>query len=240
MRTSNLLIAALLAGAMSMPMAMAATPETGAGGAGGGTTAAPSGAGGAPAAKSGAEEPGGATAAKSGASEAGGGATANEQQANAVANGTGAALTISPSGVREVQKQLNRLGYAAGSVDGTWNRATATAMTEFQRARGLDPTGNLNIGSIAALGLWGQLIGNPNGRVGPMSRNNGTPPARGQGGSNGGMGGYGGGMGMNGGYGGVGMNRYGGGGMAAGQPSQRINNGFSSGSGNAGAGNAGR
>lgn len=93
------------------------------------------------------------------------------------ASGTGAILTIAPSGVRQVQQALNRLGYAAGVVNGVWSQSTAQAMVNFQQAHGLEPTGNLNIGSIAALGLWDNLIGDPlgNGRSAMAA----APPARG-------------------------------------------------------------
>jgi peptidoglycan hydrolase-like protein with peptidoglycan-binding domain len=105
----------------------------------------------------------------------GGGNQATHKTANPVENlpsqryaltrptGQGAILTISSSGVREIQQALNRLGYNAGTLTGTWDKATVQAIQHFQAAHGLEPTGNLDIASIAAMGLWQNLIGNPAG-----------------------------------------------------------------------------
>lgn len=151
MRTSNLVLSALLASVMAMPVAMAQTAGSG-GGAGGN---------------------GGAASA----------ATLPSQRiTNETVQGTGALVTVSPSGVLQIQQQLNRLGYNAGFVNGIWNRSTEIAMTEFQRAHGLDPTGNLNFSSVAALGLWKNIFGNPiaNGNEALAgAQNSGMPPARG-------------------------------------------------------------
>lgn len=102
-------------------------------------------------------------------------------------NGEGAALVISGAGVREVQQALNRLGYQAGTINGNWDRPTELAMKNFQGAHGLEPTGNLDISSIAALGLWKNLIGNPlgNGNRALISNATGAPPPRGSAGSSG-------------------------------------------------------
>jgi peptidoglycan hydrolase-like protein with peptidoglycan-binding domain len=140
---------------------------------------------------------------------------------------------------------LNRLGYSAGPEDGVWNKATGDAMLHFQQAHALEPTGNLNVTSIAALGLWNRLIGNPLGtQMTPAeAMNSGMPPVRGRGayGMNdmgSGQGGYG--------QGGYGQGAYGGGmggygdGMAGALPSQRIDmNGANGGSAGGGAGSSG-
>lgn len=112
---------------------------------------------------------------------------------NTQPNGQGAALVIAPSGVREVQQALNRLGYSAGPITGTWNKRTQNAMQSFQGAHGLSPNGDLTLSAISALGLWGNLIGNPNGNGNqPLVAQNGgggSPPQRGMNGGNGGQGG---------------------------------------------------
>jgi peptidoglycan hydrolase-like protein with peptidoglycan-binding domain len=89
----------------------------------------------------------------------------------------GAFVTISPSGVRQVQQALNRLGYFAGPLTGNWDEQTARAASQFQAAHGLEPTGNLNFSTITLMGLWEDLIGNP---IGNVVQNNGVPPPRGQ------------------------------------------------------------
>ena len=150
MRTSNLVMSALLASVMAMPVAMAQTAGEGGGGGNAGAASATT--------------------------------LPSQRVTNETVQGTGALVTVSPSGVREIQQQLNRLGYNAGFVNGIWNRSTEIAMTEFQRAHGLDPTGNLNFSSVAALGLWNNIFGNPiaNGNEALVgSQNSGMPPARG-------------------------------------------------------------
>lgn len=156
MRISRLLMSALLASAMAIPAAMAQTAGTGA------------------------AADRGAAGGNAGAASA---ATMPSQRITiGPVQGTGALVTVSPSGVRQIQQQSNRLGYNAGFVNGVWNRSTEIAMTEFQRAHGLDPTGNLDFSSIAALGLWNNIFGNPIGNGNEAlagAQNSGMPPARG-------------------------------------------------------------
>ena len=80
---------------------------------------------------------------------------------NERAQGSGVFIGLSPSRVRLVQQTLNRLGYNAGHLTGSWTRLSASALTNFQQAHGLEPTGTLNFSSIAALGLWKRVIGDP-------------------------------------------------------------------------------
>ncbi|MEX6506175.1 peptidoglycan-binding protein [Jiella sp. M17.18] len=65
----------------------------------------------------------------------------------------GTPLYISPAGVRQLTQKLNALGYDAGSVDGQWDKQTATATANFQQAKGLEPTGTLTTEFLAAAGL---------------------------------------------------------------------------------------
>lgn len=69
------------------------------------------------------------------------------------ASGTGAKLSLSPATVRQIQQELNRRGYHAGHVDGSWGPVTATATRHFQQAQGLEPTGNPNLRTLSALGI---------------------------------------------------------------------------------------
>ena len=54
-------------------------------------------------------------------------------------------------------------------------------MQNFQAAHGLSPNGDLTLSSIAALGLWNNLIGNPNGNGNRplIAKASGSPPVRG-------------------------------------------------------------
>lgn len=69
------------------------------------------------------------------------------------ASGTGAALRLSPSTVRRIQQELNKRGYHAGHVDGSWGPVTAAATKNFQQAQGLEPTGRANLRTLEALGI---------------------------------------------------------------------------------------
>lgn len=51
----------------------------------------------------------------------------------------------------EGQAELNRIGYSAGPVDGIWGRKSARALRKFQRAQGLEVTGELTETVLAAL-----------------------------------------------------------------------------------------
>lgn len=103
----------------------------------------------------------------------GGAATGNlpsQRITNNQPNGSGASLGVSPARVRRVQQALNRLGYNAGTVNGTWDRATARAVQNFQAAHRLEPTGNLNQTTLAALGIGGS---SGNGRGAGAATSNG-------------------------------------------------------------------
>lgn len=53
--------------------------------------------------------------------------------------------------IANIQAQLNALGYNAGSVDGDFGEATATAIANFQRDRGLDTDGVIGADTYRAL-----------------------------------------------------------------------------------------
>jgi hypothetical protein len=85
-----------------------------------------------------------------------GGGAANlpsQRIVNEAPEGTGAVLTLSPATVRRVQQELNRLGYNAGPVSGSWDRMTSMAATDFQRAHGLSPVGTLDETTMRMLGV---------------------------------------------------------------------------------------
>jgi peptidoglycan hydrolase-like protein with peptidoglycan-binding domain len=54
--------------------------------------------------------------------------------------------------VRRVEEQLQKAGYDV-EIDGQWDDATKAAVTEFQKAEGLNATGLLDIDTIEALGI---------------------------------------------------------------------------------------
>lgn len=77
----------------------------------------------------------------------------NQRIANERAESPGEPLWMNADGVRQIQQVLNQRGYAAGHLDGNWDRDTAIAATDFQRAQGLAPTGTLTTNLLAAIGM---------------------------------------------------------------------------------------
>lgn len=56
--------------------------------------------------------------------------------------------------VRDLQQQLKDQGYYQdGNVDGLVGPKTESALREFQQAQGLDPTGEINAETLAAMGI---------------------------------------------------------------------------------------
>ncbi|HEX7043100.1 MAG TPA: peptidoglycan-binding protein [Burkholderiales bacterium] len=58
--------------------------------------------------------------------------------------------------VRQVQQSLNDQGFNAGPVDGKWGPKTQSAVKNFQQAKGLQPTGQLDQETLAELDIEGQ------------------------------------------------------------------------------------
>lgn len=68
-------------------------------------------------------------------------------------------LFVSPGQARLIEWALSRIGANTGNVDGVWDPQTVQAVRTFQQAKGLEPTGNLNLATLAALGL--SLVSGP-------------------------------------------------------------------------------
>ena len=60
--------------------------------------------------------------------------------------------SLSPEQVRLVQRSLIDRGFAV-DLSGTFDQPTQSALSQFQRARGLPATGNLNAPTMDALGI---------------------------------------------------------------------------------------
>jgi peptidoglycan hydrolase-like protein with peptidoglycan-binding domain len=60
---------------------------------------------------------------------------------------------LAPEVVRNVQRQLRRLGFYRGGADGVWGPGTQAAIERFQQGRALQPTGQLNPATAQAMGL---------------------------------------------------------------------------------------
>jgi surface antigen len=69
-----------------------------------------------------------------------------------VPSGGDAPAAVSSDTILKVQQRLHDLGfYVRDNIDGQWGPATSAALRNFQRAKGLEPTGQLNTPTLAAL-----------------------------------------------------------------------------------------
>jgi peptidoglycan hydrolase-like protein with peptidoglycan-binding domain len=64
-----------------------------------------------------------------------------------------AAEATDPTSVRTVQNRLHQLGFFTDPADGVWGPSTQVALENFQRARGLDVSGQLTPPTVAAMGF---------------------------------------------------------------------------------------
>ncbi len=55
--------------------------------------------------------------------------------------------------VRDVQRKLNSSGYHAGPADGLWGDRSRTALSHYQRDKGLQQSGEFNTKTLTALGI---------------------------------------------------------------------------------------
>ncbi len=53
--------------------------------------------------------------------------------------------------VMALQQKLNKEGFAAGPVNGLWDRETSAAVHNFQVSKGLEPSGQLDQETLSAL-----------------------------------------------------------------------------------------
>ena len=60
---------------------------------------------------------------------------------------------LSPNEIRDVQARLAALGFYHNPRDGVWGPATQDAIARFQQSRGLQPNSQLNVATLAALGV---------------------------------------------------------------------------------------
>lgn len=63
------------------------------------------------------------------------------------------AADLDPAAIRMIQQALAQRGFLTGTADGVWGENTVGAMRAFQRAQGLEPAGDPDVYTLAALGL---------------------------------------------------------------------------------------
>ena len=90
------------------------------------------------------------------------------------ADSRGTPLHVSPAGIRQIQQALNQQGWNTGQVDGRWGPATVQAARSYQQAHALEPTGRLEVGLVAALGLTDSIFSAGHG-TGPQAANAARP-----------------------------------------------------------------
>ena len=81
------------------------------------------------------------------------GALAGGEQQSSAGTGTRSAT------VQQAQGRLLSEGFDPGAVDGTLGQQTQQGLLDFQQSRGLEPTGQLDRQTIAALGLDSDAAG---------------------------------------------------------------------------------
>jgi len=60
---------------------------------------------------------------------------------------------LDPAAIRMIQQSLGQRGFLSGTADGVWGDNTVGAMRAFQRAQGMEPSGEPDVHTLAALGL---------------------------------------------------------------------------------------
>jgi peptidoglycan hydrolase-like protein with peptidoglycan-binding domain len=98
------------------------------------------------------------TGGQSGGQQASGQQSGDQQLAQEEAQGQGTMLYVSPAGVRQIKQALNDQSYSAGDVNAEWNEEAMQAARNFQQAQGMEPTGVIDLGLIAALGVSQQVF----------------------------------------------------------------------------------
>lgn len=63
------------------------------------------------------------------------------------------AADLDPAAIRMIQQALSQQGFLSGSADGVWGENTVTALRAFQRSQGIEPLGEPDVYTLAALGL---------------------------------------------------------------------------------------
>jgi Putative peptidoglycan-binding domain-containing protein len=66
--------------------------------------------------------------------------------------------SLASSSIQVIQTRLRDLNYYRGPSDGLWGADTQSAIERFQEGRGLQPNGQLNPMTVAALGLDPKLL----------------------------------------------------------------------------------
>lgn len=86
-----------------------------------------------------------------------GGKESSQQTSNApaVAPGPASQQAMSSDLVRDVQRGLSSRGYDVGSQDGVYGASTEHALRNFQRDQHINPSGQVDAQSLAALGVVG-------------------------------------------------------------------------------------
>jgi peptidoglycan hydrolase-like protein with peptidoglycan-binding domain len=78
--------------------------------------------------------------------------------ASLAAAGNGAPLSVSPQLARLVQNRLTESGFPTDNVFGIWMAGSESATRAFQKSKGLEPTGALDLRLIHTLGLTTSLL----------------------------------------------------------------------------------
>ncbi len=64
-----------------------------------------------------------------------------------------APIRLGQDAIRNIQTQLQRLGFYTGALDGAWGPGTQSAISRLQQNHGIQPTGRLDPQTVSAMGL---------------------------------------------------------------------------------------
>jgi peptidoglycan hydrolase-like protein with peptidoglycan-binding domain len=76
--------------------------------------------------------------------------------------------------IKQAQQKLSAAGHDAGPADGTMSAKTVQALKDFQKAKGIDTTGQLDQRTLAALGVRSTGVGATSGAA-PEARVGSSP-----------------------------------------------------------------
>jgi peptidoglycan hydrolase-like protein with peptidoglycan-binding domain len=68
-------------------------------------------------------------------------------------SGASSQVSLASSTIEQIQRTLNEKGYDAGPVDGNWGSQTQSALKDFQKAQGMQASGQPDKQTLAALGV---------------------------------------------------------------------------------------
>ncbi|TAJ99535.1 MAG: peptidoglycan-binding protein [Candidatus Manganitrophaceae bacterium] len=103
----------------------------------------------------------------------------SDQQSSGKGSGTHSSA-MGASEVKQIQQKLKQQGFDPGPADGKFGPKTQEALKQFQQKQGIQPTGQADTQTLAALGVQGQSSGQGGGAESGSSQQGGAMQGGGQ------------------------------------------------------------